>query len=441
MAGYVIIGGDAAGMSAASRIKRVNPNAELTVFEQTDVVSYGACGLPYYISGVNSDINKMRIRTCEQFRESGIDLRINSKAVKVYSKQKQVLVLENGSHSYLHEYDKLLVATGASPVLPPFENAGLNGIFVLKTLDDGRRIREALEQAQNMVIIGGGYIGVELAETGHVLGKNVTIIEMSRILTSFDSELHEMAKQELTQKGINVLEGERVKAFGGNHRVERLYTDKGEYPADVVVVCIGVKPNTQLFADAENAFAPNGALRVDRQMKTVIPDIYAAGDCATVYHKVAQTDVYLPLGTNANKQGRIAADNMAGLNKKFQGTLGSAAIKVLDIEMARTGLSEAEAAFHGFNAKSVFVKASSGPHYYPGHSNISIKLVYEQGTNRLLGGQAAGQQGAVLRIDALATAIYAGLTVKDLGFLDYCYAPPFAGVWDALNIAGNAAKI
>ncbi|KAB8139420.1 CoA-disulfide reductase [Gracilibacillus oryzae] len=440
----IVIGGVAAGMSAASKLKRVNPEAEIIVYEKGDYVSYGACGLPYYVSGENNDHTKMIARTKEEFQERGIEVKTCHEVVKVAPERKQVMVRNsNSGQLFIDQYDKLMIATGTVPIVPPFDGLELDNIHVLKTMEDGIILKEKIinQNIRNVVIVGGGYIGIELAEAMHTLGKNVRIIEQAdRILTPFDHELTEIATTHLKEKQVDLHLNESVKGFSGNGSVQKVITDKSDYEADLVIMSIGVKPATKFLQGTDIKLADNGAIVIDREMRTTVEDIYAAGDCAEVYHYVKQENTYLPLGTNANKCGRIAGENIAGSHHKYIGTLGSAAVKIIDLELARTGLSEQEAKDLAIDYTTEFVKAANHPGYYPGQKPLWIKIVCEKRTKRILGAQAIGESGAVMRIDMFAIAIQNNMPADELGMTDLCYAPPFAGVWDAVHIASTAVK-
>jgi len=440
----IIIGGVAAGMSAASKIARKDSTAEIVVYEKGGFLSYGACGLPYYVGDFNDDYRRMIARTQEQFSKAGIKTHLYHEAVKVDTEKKQVIIrdIKNGN-IFADSYDKLMIATGASSIVPPFPGAELMGVHVLKTLEDGIFLKEfaAMPEIKNVTIVGGGYIGVECAESFLNIKKNVRIIEAAdRILTPFDTEMSEAASKELEKHGVKLHLGEKVKGFKGTSKVEKVETDKGIYDTDLVIIAVGVRPNTAFLKDTGIRLAKNGAIIVDREMKTTVDDIYSAGDCALVYNKITEEDCFLALGTVANKCGRIAGENISGAHQKFSGALGSAAIKVCNIEMGRTGMGEADAKRLGKKYKTVVVQANDHPAYYPDPTPVTIKLIYEDGTRKLLGAQACGQKGAVLRIDVFAVAIHAGMTTDELGMTDLVYAPPFAGVWDAIHIASNLAK-
>ena len=336
-----------------------------------------------------------------------------------------------------------MVAVGADSVMPQIEGADLPAVFYVKTMEDALLFEQIarLDGVNEVAIIGGGYIGVEMAEAMLSLGKQVTLIEASdRLLTPFEPEFSELAAQELEKQGVVLKLREAVAAFreSGDHRL--VATDRGEYRADVILAAVGVKPATGFLKDSGIEMARNGALIVDRTQRTSLPDVFAAGDCAVCWHRVAREHYFLPLGTVANKCGRIAGANMAGGHEQFGGALGTAAIKVCDLEMARTGLGEQEAARLGLDYATRLVTASDHPAYYPEPTKLVIKLIYEKVTLKLLGANIAGAKGAVLRGDIFAAAIHAGMTTAELGMTDLAYAPPFATVWDAVQIAANAAK-
>lgn len=441
----VVIGGVAAGMSAASKLKRMNNEAQVVVYEKGDVLSYGACGLPYFVSGENDDPEKLIARPKEHFEEMGIEVHLQHEVLKVIPEKKQVMVRDLGNNKVFHEpYDKLMISTGSSPIIPPLPGIELENIHVLKALEDGIRLKEAVNQPdiKNVAIVGAGYIGIEVAEGIRGLGKNVKIIELGErsLRTSFDQEITEIAETELRKQGIELHFGEKVEGFSGTDKVESIKTDQDTYNTDLVILAIGTKPSTKFLEESGIHLAKNGAVIIDREMRTNVEDVYSAGDCAEVYNRVTEENTFIPLGTNANKCGRIAGANIAGSHIKYIGTLGSAAIKVFDLELARTGMSEIDAENLKIDYATVFVKGTNHPGYYPNQSPIWIKLIYEKRTRRILGAQAVGPQGVVLRIDVFAVAIHNNMTTDELGMTDLCYAPPFAGVWDAIHIASNAAK-
>lgn len=440
----VVIGGVAAGMSAASKIKRIDQDAEVVVYEKGGFLSYGACGLPYYVGGFNDDYTKMIARTKDQFEKMGIQTHLHHEVLKVVPEEKKLLIRNHETGDiFIDKYDKLMIGTGAAAVKPPIPGIDKNGVYQLKTLEDGLRLKEIAKDPNinKVVIVGGGYIGIESVDAFLNLGKDVTCVEFAdRILMPFDPEISSLATQELLNKGVKLQTSEKVIGIEGDRQVRAVRTDKGTYEADLVVLAIGVRPSTEFLKETNIQRTPNGALIVDREMRTSLPDVWAAGDCSVVYHRGLEENSFLPLGTVANKCGRIAGENITGKHTKFIGALGSAAIKVCDIEMGRTGLGEAEAKRLGINYKTVVISAYDHPAYYPDQTPITIKLIYEVGTKKLLGAQTAGVKGAVMRVDVFAVAIHNQMTTDELGMTDLVYAPPFSGVWDAIHIACNAAK-
>lgn len=444
----VIVGGVAAGMSAAAKAGRIDPDAKITIYEKTDIVSWGACGLPYYVGDFYDNPNNMIARPVEKFREAGMDIRTFHEVTAVDPIKKEITVrnLKTGER-IVDTYDRLMIATGASAIVPPIKNIDSKEVYILKSFEDGMVLKKELikDEYQNIVIIGAGYIGIEMIEAAKNLGKKIIrVIQLDdRILPeSFDPEITDVLQKEIiSHEGIDLHLDEMVEEIiTDDGKVVGIKTNRGGYSADLVVLATGVRPNTQFLKDTGIEMLKNGAIIVNCYGKTNIDDIYAAGDCATVYHSVKKENVYIPLATTANKLGRIVGENLGGKRSCFHGTLGSAAIKVLDMEAGRTGITEKEAKEMGINYKTVFVKDKNHTNYYPGQTEIYVKLIYNSDTKVLLGAQIASKQGAVLRVDALAVAIYAELRVDEIGMMDFCYAPPFARTWDVMNVAGNVAK-
>jgi NADPH-dependent 2,4-dienoyl-CoA reductase/sulfur reductase-like enzyme len=440
----IVIGGDAAGMSAASKLKRTKKDSEITVYEKGRYLSYAACGLPYYVHYPEMTADSLIQRTKPQFEAAGILPLLYHEVFKVLPAEKKVLVrnLQTGEE-FGDSYDKLMIATGARPILPTAPGVDLEGVSILRTVDDAVTLRNWVlgGEVKRVVIIGGGYIGVEAAETMAGAGLHVRVIQRPDVLVkNFDPEISDFARKELERLGVKLNFKESLKAIEGEGRAQQVVTDKEAYPADLVLLASGVAPATDFLKDSGIELGEKGAVKVDREMRTSLPDIYAAGDCAEVYHMIKEKNAYIALATNANKCGRIAGENLAGGHTVFAGTMGSAAVKVGEIELGRTGLSESEAKEAGFDYASVMVKAHDIPHYYPGASPVWFKMIYEKNTKRILGAQGAGRRGTVLRIDVFAAAIANRMTTDELGMLDLCYAPPFAAVWDAVHVAANAAK-
>lgn len=441
----IIIGAVAAGMSAAAKLKRMQPEYEVVVYEKGDVVSFGACGLPYFVGGFFDDPNNMIARSPEKFRETGIDLKIFNEVVDVDVNNKKVTVrnLETGVE-FEDSYDKLMVATGASSIIPPIKNVKLENVSTLKSMADGIKVKELLnkDENKNVVIIGAGFIGLEAIEAAKKLGKNVTVFQATdRILEQvFDKEITDVLEEEIRKHDVDLRLEELVSELVGENKVEKVITNKGEVDADVVIIATGVRPATGFLKDTGIDMLPNGAIIVDEFGKTSVEDIYSAGDCATIKNIVTGQDTYVPLATGANKLGRIVGENLAGANNSFQGSLGSSCLKVMDMEAGSTGITENQAKKLGLDVKVKFISDFNQTNYYPGRDKIYVKLVYDAKTKVLLGGQVAGFKDAVQRTNVIAAAIFGKLTTNQLGMLDLCYAPPFARTWDVLNVAGNVCK-
>lgn len=443
----VVIGGVAGGMSAAARAKRVNPNLEVIVLERDAHVSYGACGLPYFIAGVVPDYRKLIVYTPEYFREQrGIDVRINTEAIEIRPAERAVIA-RDGSSGQISKirYDYLIVAPGAVPIRPPLPGIELENILVLRSLNDGLRIQEAIARVQprRAVIVGAGYIGLEMVEALHARGIEVTVIEaLDHVLGNTEPEISQIVEAELAAKGVRLLKTTRVTAFegDGSGRVRRVLTDgDDQIDAELALIGIGIRPHVKLAQEAGIAIGPTGAVAVDERQETNISRIYAVGDCCEAKHVVTGQPTWIPLGPAANKQGKVAGDNVAGRRARFVGVAGTAVVKVFDLGVARTGLSLAEAEKAGIKAGSTVVTARSRAGYYPGGHPITIKVIFDRASHRLLGAHIVGREGVAKRVDVFATALHARMTLDDMAQLDLSYAPPFAPTWDPILIAVNAA--
>ncbi len=435
---HVVIGGNAAGMSAAAKIRRTAPNDTLTVLEKSSIVSFGGCGLPYYVGNFFSDKKKMFHRSPEKFLEDGVDLRLNHTVTLVDPVKHEITGIDERGELFALVYDNLIVTSGAVSIVPPIEGVNLEHIHTLRVMGDGDAIKEAIgNTGEHAVVVGGGFIGLEIAEALHEAGKKVRIIELlDRVLqTAVVPEISELAHQEILSHGVELSLSEKVERFTGKGKVEQVVTSKGTYPADLVILSVGIRPQTQFLASSGIEMLQNGAIVVDETGKSSIDHIYAAGDCAAVTVMNGEGHIYSPLATSANKLGRIIGDVIGGSDKVFPGTLGTACVKVFDLEIARTGESREEG-----NITSVFVQDKNQTPYYPGQEDISIKLFFDRETGEIRGAQTVGKKGAALRIDPIAMAIQMNATVEDLAMADFCYAPPFAKTWDALNVAGNVAS-
>lgn len=441
----IIIGGIAAGMSAAAKFKRLSPNDDVVVYEKGDIVSFGACGLPYYVGGFFDDSNEMIARTQEAFREAGVEIHTKHEVTNVDFSNKKVTVKNLNTNEVLEEsYDKLMIASGARAIIPPIKNIDLENVVTLKSMDDGNKLRELMSKEENkkIAIIGAGFIGLEAAEAAKHRGKEVTVIQLQdRVLQEvFDKDITDLLEEELRENGVNLLLSETVTELIGDGKVSKVKTNKREIEADIVILATGVKPNTDFLNCDEIKMIRNGAIVVDKYGRTSVEDVYAAGDCATINSLITDREIYVPLATGANKLGRIVGENLAGQNNSFQGSMASSCIKVMDMEAARTGLSEKEVLNLGFNYKTKFITDMNQTSYYPGRERIYVKLIYDAHTRVILGGQVAGYKDAVQRCNVLAACIYAKMTTEQLGMLDLCYAPPFSRTWDVLNVAGNVSK-
>jgi len=461
----VIIGGVAAGMSAAAKVRRVNSEVDVTVFERGSYVSYGACGLPWFICGriptqqdlalsaeemyrsvcgKMPDENKLIARTPEQFKKSGINLYIRHEATAI-DLSRQVVHVRNldAGKDFEQPFDMLLIATGARAVRPQLPGVDLEGVFVLKSMEDGLALRRYVEAnpIKKAVIVGGGYIGLEMLDCFKCMGAETAVVDIAPrvLMKTFDQDMTAIVHEELKQHGVVLSVSDGVKGFEGNGRVRFVATENNRFSADVVVLGLGVRPNVELAQEAGIVIGETGAIAVDDHMRTSAANVYSAGDCAEVYHLVTGKPAYIPLGSTANKQGRTAGANIAGGDAAFAGVVGTAVSKVLDLEVARTGLTEEEARQLGYQVETTMIKSQSGAHYYPGTTPLWVKLIYQAGDMRLLGGQIIGEQGAAKRIDVLATALHQRMTIADLRALDLSYAPPFSPVWDPILVAANVA--
>ena len=447
----VVIGGVAAGPKVASKIKRLRPDADVTVVEKGEFLSYAGCGLPYYVSGV---VNEQKELMCTPvgvvrdpvFFQKVKDVRAlnHTEAVQIDREQKRVRVrnVRDGDDAWL-DYDKLVLATGARPVVPPIPGVDLANVFTLHGVQDAEGIRAVLAEktAHDVTIVGGGLIGVEATEAIAEHGCRVTIVEMlPQILTILDWEVARLVEQHLETHAVKVLTGTRVTALEGDGQVERVVTEQGAFPADMVVLAIGVRPLVTLAREAGLKIGRIGAIQVDTHMQTSDPDIYAAGDCVQSLDLVTGEPTYVPLGSTANKQGRVAAVNVCGGDDLFPGVLGSTVCKVFDYGVARTGLTEAKARELGYDVVAALAPAPDKAHFMPEARPLLLKLVVDAGTRRLLGAQATGPGDGSKRIDVAAMAITAGMTVDDLAGADLAYAPPYAPAMDNIITAANVAR-
>lgn len=438
----VIVGGVAGGATAAARIRRLDEQAEIVVFERSGYVSYANCGLPYYIGGVIEDPEELTLQTPESFfARFRITMKVRHEVTAIYPDRRTVTVrdLEAGTE-FEEAYDKLLLSPGAKPTQPRLPGAGLDNLFTLRTVEDTLRIREYIDQKQprSAVLAGGGFISLELAENLRELGMEVTIVQRPRqLMHPFDPDMAALIHSEARRHGVRLALGHTVEGFeakdGG---VDVLLQDGPPLHADLVVMAIGVTPDTALARAAGLELGLKGSIVVNDRMETSVPDIYAVGDAVQVKHFVTGRDTLIALAGPANKQGRIAADNICGGDSRYTGSQGSSVLKVFDMTAAVTGLNETNARAAGLAADAVVLSPMSHAGYYPGGRVMTMKVVFERETGRLLGGQIVGYEGVDKRIDVLATAIRAGMTAVELKDLDLAYAPPYSSAKDPVNMAG-----
>jgi NADPH-dependent 2,4-dienoyl-CoA reductase/sulfur reductase-like enzyme len=448
----VVIGGDAAGISAASQArKRLGDKLTVVVFERGHFTSYSACGIPYWIGGPVKDRDALVARSPEAHRQAGLDVRLRHDVVGIDLDRREVVAHDLQAGGEVREgFDNLMYATGAQPITPPWARVRGGGVFGVQTLDDGDAIHEWLDRhprPRTAVVIGGGYIGVEMAEAMVRRGLEVTLLEKSAqpMKATVDPDMGALVRDAIEGQGIDIRTNAHVDGLDMREsRVQGVNTPDGTLPADIVVLGLGVRPNTTLAEESGIPLGVTGGLRTDLRMRVIGEDgpvegLWAAGDCVETTHLVSGRPVHVPLGTHANKQGRVAGINIGGGYATFPGVIGTAVTKVCDLEVARTGLTEKEASLCGYAFVTATVESTSRAGYYPGAARMTVKLIAERRTGLLLGGQIVGREEAAKRIDALAIAVWNKMTVEEMTALDLSYAPPFAPVWDPVLIAARKA--
>ena len=440
----VVIGGDAAGMSAASKVRRTQKEREIVVFERGRHTSYAACGMPYFIAGQVPDSDRLIARKPEVFRKNqNIDVRIRHEVVRIDVESRCVVVRNLEKDVEIREsWDELLIATGASPIRPGLPGMDADGVFSLSVLQTGIDIYNFIDKnkPKKAVVVGGGYIGIEMAEALLARGMAVSLIDMApQVMPTMDADMASLISDYMCEEGVDVYLEEKLSRLeqDDSGRVTAVVTDRRTLPADMVITGIGVQPNSGLAKEAGLELGVRGAIRVDKRMQTPVPGIWAAGDCAESHHLITGEPTFIALGTVANKHGLVAGTNISGGDAEFPGVMGTAITKFNDMEIARTGLSENEAESLGRKYKTATIEARTRSGYYPGSASITVKLVAEEASGRLLGGQIVGMQGAGKRIDTIATALTAGMTARNIMDLDLSYAPPFSPVWDPVQIAAR----
>ena len=438
----IIVGGVAGGATAAARIRRLDEKAEITIFERSGYVSYANCGLPYYIGDVITDRDELTLQTPESFRSRfNVTVKVRHEVTAINSENKTVSVIDlNSGKSFEERYDKLLLSPGAKAVKPELPGINTNKLFTLRTVEDTFRIKEYINKAgpKSAVIAGGGFIGLELAENLRELGMDITIVQRpEQLMSPFDPDMASFIHNEAKTHGISLSLGHTVEGFeekdGG---VDVLLKDCAPLHADMVILAIGVTPDSRLAKEAGLELGIKGSIVVNDRMETSMPDIYAVGDAIQVQNFITGEDALISLAGPANKQGRIAADNICGGNSRYRGSQGSSIIKFFDITAASTGINEKAARQAGINTDKVILSPISHAGYYPGGKIMTMKILFEKETYHLLGAQIIGYDGVDKRIDVLATAIRAGMNARDLKDLDLSYAPPYSSAKDPVNLVG-----
>jgi NADPH-dependent 2,4-dienoyl-CoA reductase/sulfur reductase-like enzyme len=440
----VVIGGDAAGMSAASQARRQRPDLQIVAFERGAYTSYSACGMPYYVGAMVDAIEPLIARSPEEHHRRGIDARIQHEVEEIDLGQRRVRVrrLTDGAQ-WWEAFDDLVIATGASPIRPNLPGGDASGIYGLSILEDGIRVRAAVDrdQPKQAVVVGGGYIGLEMAEALVMRGLQVALVERGpAVMGTLDRDMGDLVSQALRDVGVTLYLEESVEGFETREgTVAEVRTDRQTLPADLVILGIGTRPNAGIAAAAGVPLGETGAITVNDRMQTDVEGVWAAGDCAEAFHLLRRRPVNIALGTIANKQGRVCGINLGGGYATFPGVVGTAVSKICALEVARTGLNEREAAGLGLQYVVGKIESTTRASYFPGAGRITVKVLAERGSGRLLGAQIVGDEGAAKRIDVFATALFGRMTVDEFMYLDLSYAPPFAPVWDPSLIAVRKA--
>lgn len=438
---FVVIGGDAAGMSAASRAKRNLPDIEVTVLEQTEDVSYSACGMPYNIADPDREMDDLVVRQAHVFREKqGIDLRTGHRVESIDRAAKTVMGLDLKGREFEIPYDKLLIATGGSPIIPDLPGFDLPGVMALKSLYDGRRIKAFIrsQDVKKVVIIGMGYIALEMCEALRERDIEVHMVKpRPAFLPWMNQDLASVVKEEVERHGVAIHLGHKIERIEEADSSLKVICPDLSLEGQAVLVAVGVKPNSAFAKDAGLELGPSNAIAVDKTVRTSDENIYAAGDCADAFHVVTGQKTYIPLALRANRAGWAVADNITGKRVELEGIAGTAVFKVFDLQVARTGLSVAEAEKSGFEPVENMIKSRSRAHAHPGSTTIFVQTVGDRKSGRLLGMQMVGEEGAAHRINAPAVALHRKMTVYEFSQCDLAYAPPFSPVWDPMLTAAN----
>ena len=438
----LVIGGVAAGPKAAAKARRCDPEMEIVVYQEEDDISYAGCGLPYYVSGVIKDREELISRTPGKFAQDGIKILKNRKIERIDLQNSTLTGRRVGSkEGFADRFDRLVIATGAYPIRPKIEGIDLENVFYLRSIFDADAVFERIrtESIGNVVIAGGGYIGLEMAESLVHLGKKVTIVELApQILTLFDEDFAGILRQYLEKKGVTIFTSEGIQTLKGKEgKVTHIQTVTRQLEADAVLMSLGIRPQIELAKQAGLRIGETGAIWVSEKMETSAEGIYAAGDCAETTHLVTGKKVWIPLGSTANKQGRVVGVNVCGGNATFPGVMGTTVFKTFDFNMAKTGLSIREAEKEGFHPVQAVVRGFDRAHYYPGRKESALKVIADKETGLILGGQAVGEGPSDKFIDTLAMALHGRMTCRELAAVDLAYAPPFSPVLSPIIVAAN----
>ncbi len=441
----LIVGGVAGGATAAARLRRLDEHARIIMFERGDHISFANCGLPYYIGDVITDREDLILQTPESFRERfNVDVRIRSEVIKIDRNRKTVDVRDASGRVYQESYDYLILSPGAEPVIPPIEGAKSEAVFTLRNIADTWRIKDFVTNSRpkSAVVVGAGYIGIEMAENLHALGLKVSIIELAdHVIQPLDPDMAAEVHKHIMRKGVGLHLNRAVTAIRSDEGVYDVVLDDGSVlRTDMVILAVGVRPESFLAKDAGLEMGIRGCIVTDNHMRTSDPFIYAAGDAVETIDFVSGKKAFVPLASPANRQGRIAADNIAGIESTYDGTLGTSILKAFDMTVAMTGNNERSLKESGVDYEKSFTFSPSNASYYPGASFMTIKLMFEKQSGRILGAQITGFKGVDKRIDIIATAIKAGMTVHGLANLELSYSPPFGSAKDPVNIAGYVAS-
>jgi NADPH-dependent 2,4-dienoyl-CoA reductase/sulfur reductase-like enzyme len=438
---FVIIGADAAGMSAASRAKRTAPDMKVIVLEKTLDVSYSACGMPYNIADPQRDIEELVVRRAEVFREKqGIDLLTGHLAERIVPDKKEVVGTKHNGEPFSYLYDKLLIATGASPIKLQLPGIDLPGVMALKSLEDGRNIKQYIkaQDVKRVVIVGMGYIALEMSEAFRELNLEVSMLKPNpTLLPWLEASAAQVVQEELESNGVALLFGQHLNAIEAHEGGLKVVCDNATIETDMVLLAMGVRPNSRIAEKAGLELSVGSSIAVDKRLRTSDENIYSAGDCADAYHMVTKKKTWIPLALRANRAGWAAADNVCGIVKELPGITGTAVFKVFDLEVARTGLNLQEASDAGFDPVGVAIKTRSKAHAHPGNTTLHIHMIGDRKTGMLLGTQMVGREGVAHRINAPAVALNAQMTVAQFVESDLAYAPPFGPTWDPLLTAAN----